>query len=236
MAITQAALTEAANTTDATSFTTASITPTANRLVLVAVHAGTSTGDSPANTPTISGNGLTYVQIATIGVNDTGGGNLKQTLTLFRAMGASPSTGVITIDFAGETQVGCIWGVDEFAGIDTGGVDGADAVVQSATNSDDTASVNSLTVTLAAFGDAGNATYGTFGIARNQAFTEGTGFTEISDLGHGTPNRRLQTEWRDDNDTSVDVSWTDAADCFGIAAEIKAAAGAVTRRIFVTTG
>lgn len=85
----------------------------------------------------------------------------------------------------------------------------------------------SLTVTLGAFGDAGNATLGAFGLADNIAITPGTGFTEIAEqlVSDGGNDLGLQVQWRNDNDTTVDASWS-SIDAGGVAIEIKAAATA----------
>src|SRR3990167_9125246 len=86
-AISIAALTGSTSAVDGTSFTTASITPTANALVIAVVHGRRASGDMPS--PTLSGNGLTWVEIG----NDDIGGN-RQT-AMFRAMVASPSAGAV---------------------------------------------------------------------------------------------------------------------------------------------
>src|SRR5882672_10399835 len=106
MAITGSNLTSGAGTA-ATSFATASITPTSKALVLVAVsqHAAS----APAS-PTVSGNSLTYVQVDAVNYDVTG----NWRTTLFRALGTSPSAGTITIDFAGVSQTAVVWSVDQF--------------------------------------------------------------------------------------------------------------------------
>ena len=221
MAITQALLTADQDNSNSTSYATASITPTGNQLGLLAVLNTTGSG---AGTPTVSGNGLTYVEIANVTFNDIAGGASR--LTIFRTMDASPSTGVATIDFGAATQSGCCWSFREFDGVDTGGTNGSAAVVQSVTNRVD--GNTSLTVTLAAFGSASNATYGAFGndIA-SDTFTQGTGFTTLDTEGHNFPPETLFTEWRNDNDTTVDAS-ASSGDMGGIGIEIKAAATTIT--------
>lgn len=209
----------------ATSYATASVTPTANRLVLVAVHSANQ-NETPG-TPTLSGNGLTYVQVATVLFDTIAAPDGR--LTLFRAMGAAPSAGAITISFTAN-QDGANWSVVECSGTDTGGTNGSAAVVQSATNR--TNSASSLTVTLAAFGSTDNATYGAFAIGATQALVQGTGFTEIHEVqSSDTPARSTMTEWRNDNDTSVDGSWASLNTAAGIAIEIKAAAAATIIKV-----
>src|SRR5712692_2445332 len=136
--------------TSGTSATTASISPGANQLILAWVGL---TGDPPsAGNPTLTGNGLTWVQVGTISFSSRPNG-----LYLFRAMGAAPTAGSVTINI-GTSQDFIGWTITQFSGVDTSGTNGSGAVVQSATNNG--ASVSALTVTLAAFGSPSNATAG----------------------------------------------------------------------------
>src|SRR3990167_10939569 len=123
MAITQTTLTGAASTADATSYTTASISPGANRLILAFVYGFHSIGTDV--TPTLSGNGLTWVNI-----NHRGLGCSNENMTLFRAMGSSPSAGAVTIDYGANTMDAGVWSIMEFDGVDTSGTNGSGAIVQ----------------------------------------------------------------------------------------------------------
>lgn len=231
MPVTQTALTSGFSGTNASSYTTDSITPSADKLIRLAV--ASRRGSNPPATPTVSGNGLTWVQIATVAYNVIG--TEVSRLTTFRAMGASPSSGQITIDFGGETQTSCCWSVSEFGNVDTGGTNGSAAVVQSATNRGDD-NTGTVTVTLGAFSSADNATDGAFAQATNDTFGPGTGFTEIHDVSAGAGEANaLQTEWRSDNDTSVDSVLNDIAYKWaGIAMEIKfASAEAFISRVVI---
>src|SRR3990167_10083775 len=212
MAVTATHLTTAVSDTDATSYTTASISPAANNLVLVAVYSHDAS--APTATPTLTGAGLTWVQVGTL----TTTGDSQARLTLFRTLSASPGSGALTIDFGGETQNRCMWSISSFGNVDTSGANGAGAVVQSATNT--ASSVTTLTVTLSAFGNTNNATYGCLGQnAGTQAITAGTGFTELGEANSGE-FEAIETEWRVDNDTSV--NWTTSENNLaGIAVEIR---------------
>ena len=108
-AITEAALTSACSGTDATEYTTASITPTANRLIIVNVEGS---DGSLGEVPTLSGNSLTYAQIATVNFRCEGGDN-RCSQTKFRAMGASPTSEAITITFAGTTGAVSVLAIGE---------------------------------------------------------------------------------------------------------------------------
>jgi hypothetical protein len=205
---TQTLLTANNHDSDLSSYATASVSPGANELITVMVLSRAVSGTT--NAPTLSGNGLTYVQEET-GVD----GNR---VSCFRAMGASPSAGAITIDFAGQTQMYCYWKVVAWGSVDTGGTNGSAAVVQSVF-AKDTATNAGLTITLAAFGSASNATYGA--VRAGEAITPGSGFTEISE---STGDAIFEDQWKNSSDTSVDWSWTsNGAFALGIAIEIKTA-------------
>lgn len=150
MPVTQGSLTSGSDSSNVSSYTTASVTPTNGRLMLVAVL---NTKGSTPDTPTLSGNGMTWTQQATITFNTIA--SPLSGATLFRGVGTG-TAGAITIDFGGVNQTGCAWSVNEFGDVDTATNNG---VVQSATNTAD--SVTALTVTLAAFGSTNNATYRT---------------------------------------------------------------------------
>lgn len=215
--VTENALTTAGDTTDGTTYTTASITPAANALVLVNTTIIDSVG---AGTVALSGNGLTYVEI----------GNRTQAATrrhqLFRAMGSAPTAGAVTLSITGNsgTNEFALWSIVEFGNVDTTGTNGSGAIVQTPVGNSG-AALTSLTVTLAAFSDVNNATYGSFRINTTDTFVVGTGFTKlasanINDSVEG--NQTMMTEWRVDNDTTVDASWTASVGANGWAAEIRA--------------
>ena len=153
-------------------------------------------------------------------------------------MGASPSTGAITIT-TGETDTDVTWTVDQFTGVDTGGTNGSAAVVQSANNRINTGGTpaSSLTVTLAAFGSTNNATYGAFDEAGTGAgFTVGSGFTQLSYPKTDDSNLSGYSEWKSTNDTTVDINMAGSFDGIGgVAIEIKAGGTAYTQTLSETT-
>lgn len=238
MAVTISHLTSGVDSDSGTSSTTASISPTANRLILVAISQRTGITENP-NEPTLSGNGLTWVKIRSI-ITDSSGSSRRR-LSLFRSLGASPSSGAITIDCGGQSNSGVIWIVDEFAGVDTSGTNGSGAVVQSGEVIDESITTGDISVTLAAFGNVNNATYGCFNSADGaHTFTEGTGFSLI-DTVNATDDVNsggcLVAEWKNSNDTSVDGTFSGAIQGGGIAIEIKeaVAAGGTVATGFMTT-
>lgn len=221
MAITITSLTGSGDATDANSYSTASITPGSNRLVLVFVV--NRKGADNAETPTLSGNSLTYVQVATVTFNTLAA--QRGRITLFRAMGASPTTGSITIDFGGVTQTSCVWSVFECDGVDTSGTHGSGAVLQSATNAADTAAA--LTVTLGLALGTGSASVGGFGAASTTVIDHEAGWTEIHDTSVTPAAIGVETQYNLTFDqTSTGTMNSGTANMGGIAVEIAAAAAA----------
>ena len=168
------------STSNLTSYTSSSFTPTSNALVLVGI--GNSQGSATAATPTVAGNGLTYVQVNTV-TFDSG---LKRE-TIFRAMGASPTAGAITVDFGGTSQTGCHIVVVQFTGTNTSGTNGSGAVVQSATAS---GAGTSISVTLSALTGSNDAVWMIAGNRGASGFggTPEAGWTENTDATGGSPN------------------------------------------------
>ena len=198
--------------TPGSSTTTNSISPVANNLILVSVenHVGSGT----PNVPTITGASMTWVAIANINIG------LHRT-TIFRGMSATPGSGALTIDCAGQSQNAILWSTDQFKNIDTGGANGANAIVQSATNTVNGSSTG-ITVTLSAFGSTNNATYGFFGTDQTPSISAGGSFTALNhQSGSGGES---MSEWANNNQISVNWTWGSASIAGGaIAVEIKAA-------------
>ncbi len=221
MAITCTSLTHGSNVTGVSSATTASISPTTNQLVIITINSRNATVDP--NQATVTGCGLTWVQIVSNNYDNTGS---QKRETMLRALG-TPSSGTLTIDFASQVQSDIHWTVDTFTGMDTSGTNGSGAIVQNAVNQDRTGAGTSLTATLSAFGSTNNATYGV-GVIGNtgETITQGTGFTKI-DTETGGTNLTTFSQFRNDNSTSVGYSVSVAGELGVIGVEIKAAASAV---------
>jgi len=204
----------------ATSFTTSgSYAPAGNALVLACVHGDAVNSGDDEVPSSLSGNGLTWVNIANVACQAN-----WDNISIWRAMGASPSSGALTVNYT-NGQEGCQVHVLEFTGVDTSGTNGSGAVVQSAKTGP--SSGTSATVTLAAFGSANNATFGAFGRLNSavNAATPGTGFTESFDNGndYGSWAAMMMAEYLLGNDTTVDYSWSGTYNVGGVAIEVKAA-------------
>jgi hypothetical protein len=218
MAVTQSSLTVGTGAS-ATSFTTASVVTVANQLTLVAVGAGFGTA-----IPTVSGAGGNWVLVNS---DSSGGGGMKT--ALFRDLSATPGTGALTIDFGTFSQNFCIWSVDSFGGVDTSGVSGAGAVVQTASNFFNSGTNSGITVTLGAFSSVDNATYGVVQYSEIDTVNVGAGFTQI--FGTTSSSRTYNNEWKTSNDTTVDWTWVSAVGktASALAIEIKAGVAPAAR-------
>ena len=209
-------LTTAKSEVDGTTFSTASISPTANALILVMVSAVRGDSINYAD-PTLAGCGLTWVAIGTVQV-DVGPSSMRGG-TLFRGLG-TPSPGALTFTF-GVSHESCAWSVAEATGVDTSGTNGSGAVVQVVT----AVGVGATpAVTLAAFGSADNATYAGVATGGGTISSAGTGFTLLGTTASVTPSVvGVGSQYQLANDTSVNM--TIGSDDWGIiGVEVKAAA------------
>lgn len=220
MAITRALLTADWSDVNATSRSTASISPAANRLITAAVTVYNNAGAAP--NISLSGNGLTWVEIDTY-TNPSG----NQRTSIFRAMGASPSAGAVTISTGATTTAAWAWCIQEWDGVDTSGTNGSGAIVQS--NRNRSASSASLTVTLSALADAANnAVTGSFSLYTNASSTPGTGYTEASDLVNASDGMSQSDIYAIPGTTTPNVTFAASSEILGVAIEIKAAGGGPT--------
>ena len=221
MAVSISNLTASYSTGTISSANTASISPSSNALILLSVMSRRGDSTEPS-VPTVTGNGLTWVNVTSI-YYDTASASRKK-LSLFRAMGSSPTSGAVTIDFSGENQTDIFWAIDEATGVSISGTNGSGAIAQSASVKDEGGAVNPLVVTLGTFSSTNNATYGTFtnDEGTGVASTPGSGFTQLSEQ-HPLLQGML-TEWKAGNDTSVDANMDVATlpNQGGIAVEIVA--------------
>lgn len=197
---------------DRTSYSFPSVSPVGGKLYLLVISSNTSTQ------PTVTGGGMSGWNLVIDQSNILGNNNLR----IFRALQSSPGSGGITINFGGVTQTFCAAQLVEFSNVDTSGTNGSGAIVQTAGGTLLSAGT-SITVGLGTFGKASNATFGAFKIGVNEVITNGTGFTQVSEIGTTNPDARLDSQFRNNNDTSVDWSWTTSnANVAAAAVEIAA--------------
>lgn len=152
MAVSCASLTSGSSSTDGGPFSTASVTPSAGKLYLVAV---TVVATSPAPRATaVTGLGLTWELVV------DAPGNGSRTVSIFAAIGTPTSGSLAFTIAAGSTPTACVWVVAEASGANlSGGVAGAIAQIAAERNTATTQSSalfpNPITAGSATFGAVG---------------------------------------------------------------------------------
>jgi hypothetical protein len=208
------------SSTDAASYASASWAPPASGLIILFVASMQASG--ALATPTVSGNSLTWTQIATVTCDPSGGVDRKR-LTLFGANASGSTTGATTIAFGGTTQIGLRASFSTATGVYlTAGVSAA--FVQAKTNFSNS-SPTSLSIALSAASHADNRPVSGFLHKINEAATPRSGWTELDDLANSSQDCDLETQYKTTYETTASASWSTTADCCGIAAEIKSDSG-----------
>lgn len=217
MTVTVTHLTTASDTSNVASISTASISPTAGRLVEVTVLVSAA---SPAPSVAVSGCGLTWDLV--VSNNDSG----QRRAFIFRAVG-SPTAGALTFTATGNTPTGWAWSVVEFAGLDTSGTNGSGAVVQTAHGRP--ASATSISVAFPVTLTAGTVTSAAVGVAVQESPTAGAGWAALGATNYASPATGFLSEWANPGQQNIAASWTTASTSVYVGAEYKpAAAGGVT--------
>lgn len=196
--------------TSATTAVTTSFTPTANRLVIAGVFSADSDGAAPE--PTGAGNSLTWVSIGT----QTYFGGIAR-VTLFRALGASPTAGAFTATYGDSQDLGRTIIISEVYSVDTGGTNGSAAVVQSDVN---TGSGTAMSTALASFGSANNGVIAFWGGASltTTLAPEGGSWAEVAE------SNGCMMSFLASNDTTPTATQSTNDEWAAIAIEVKEAA------------
>lgn len=237
MAISVAHLATAGSGTDGTSFSSASITPTAGRLI-IASYAASRTDNIEPTTPTTTGNGLTWVDIDSFYYNTDQGARDEKMFLVAANTGGSPSAGAVTFSHGATTHHAANWTIFECDGTDVGnGV--AQCFVQVVKSTTNTAAT-SVTVTLASATHSDNRPFHVNVHHQEELVTPRANWTEIGDAGNNNPDVHTESQWRSDTfETTTSASWTGNVRRGAWAFEIKASgAGAplVSRRMLLGVG
>jgi hypothetical protein len=217
--ITHSLLTAANDPANKNIYTTASIAPAPNTLVTIALLSHRVTG---VISPTVSGGGMASWTLVT-SVDFDPLSLPGRRLSIYRALSPSPGSGPITFNFSNALR-NLEWIVSQWDGVETSGVNGAGAIVQSGSNRAD--AVSGLSVALAPFGNPNNVAYGAFGVnSEVLTITPGTGFLEIAEQpANEFKGGDLQAERAVDRST-IDATWTTTLRGGALGIEIKAATG-----------
>ena len=202
------------NGTDLLSYATASWTPPTDGLIICFVA---NANADPVGTVTLSGNSLTWDEIATVTFLV---GSSGRRITMFAAVATGSVTGVTTMTCSVTSLCGYMLFAHALGVPLTGGAAGAFRNTNTASG----ASGFSGTVILPAAGHANNRPISCFLHAANEATTERTNWTEYDDVNAAGPTLGFETQVRTDAfETSASATWTTQTDWGGIAAELKAA-------------
>lgn len=190
------------SSTDATTYTTASVTLKAGRLYLMSVeNSKGTTADAVSGITASGGGGPTWVSRSTTTFN----ASTVNRVSIWSAVPTTDITDTFVIAFGGNTQTGACWSLDQPLHVDTTTNDG---IVQNAVG---TGNSTTPLATLAAFASANNATFGAFGQgAAANGSPESASYLELADVTAATPAQSLQTVYRPDNDTTVTETITSA--------------------------
>lgn len=211
MALAFSNLAEGGSGTNAASYATASISPEAGSVLLVAVE--TDTVSATPGIPVLSGLSATWTQILDCYFDQTGTTYRLTTFMGVRAVG----TGTITIDYAGVAQGGCAWVVDQVIMADP-----SNLVVQSAKVEPGSASTN-ITATLPGAISSGNGAWMCASWEAAEVASSEAGWTDLGDGNHSGPAGAVATMARADNaDNSGTITWTTSAPRGAVILEIRA--------------
>jgi hypothetical protein len=219
MAISFTQLTEGYSTNNPA--TTASISPTANRQVFVAV--GTSLNGAEtveSDTLSVSGCNLTWTQV---GANKTWG--FRRGIYVWRGVGASPSSGVLTITYTPTNGYyeQMKWSVDEAASVDATTPTGAPFYNESIDEN-----ATSLSVTISETPGTDDIVYAVFGIENNTTPSLNSELDNtLTNFGDSTGTRRFVVAYDSAPDSTPvpGLTWSTPSYTGGIAFIINAAAG-----------
>lgn len=191
MALTNAVLVTGTSAS-AVSHNTTAADFTASKLQSLAIRSSKTTAGT-ASTPTVTGGGRTWVQVADV-LNTTA---TQRRLTTFRALvGTTDTSQVLTIDCGGVAHSVTYW-ISESDGIETSGSNGSGAVGTSATNEAGTGTTASTSQSFV------SSTSGCIAAtASSVSSTPEAGWTEFADV-----NSQLAGMFRADNDTTPTVTF-----------------------------
>jgi hypothetical protein len=209
------------SSTDATSYANTSWTPSGDMAV---AYVYSKVGSGTANIPTISGNSLTWnaVTSASIAVG-------FHRLTLIAAQVTSPSAGVTTISFDGQTQVACCVSFFSVTECDlTSGTSSAFVQVDTNSGTGTTAQTD-----FAAAASSNNRPIAGYFHWTPEATAPRANWTELDDLSGTATDRGVQTQYRSDAfETTGTATWaTSATVWLAVGAEIKESVSAAAREL-----
>jgi hypothetical protein len=220
VAITATVLTQGSSTTDELEYTTASISPGNDKLILVVVANGDTSGAN--NAPDVFDGDFNDVD--PVISQQQGVGN--QRISIFRAMSSSFPSGSFTIEFQSVNE-NVAWLVVEFGGVDTSGSNGSGAIVQSK-GGPDSGTTQALTLDNAV--GAGNATFGAVvGNTQTPVYAAGAGFELVgTGWSMSSPSNKGTAVWDVDGGNPITLTNDSTPTTALVGVEIKSGAAVHT--------
>lgn len=220
MSITVNELTNLADTTNGTTYTTSSISPNANAGLVAAVY----TPGSTTGSPTLTGPGGATWTLEGTQLNGVGGRLLIYSLFT----GSSPGSGGVTFDCTVDDANGA-----DIAIVQCTGVDLTDFFVKMGTQQLSVAGTPTP-----AFGSATASDATVIGFVGNNSnpagMTPPSGYTELSDIGFNTPSSGLETCFHTSPGAVTTVTWGSTTATAGAAAVCEVKLGpAITSKVIV---
>lgn len=200
--------------TDATSYASASWTPPTSGAILVWIFSAEANGLNEV--ASVSGNGLTWVKIGQCGWAPS---TLTRRTTLFAAWASGATTGVTTVDFGANTQLGCIAIFTQVTGT-FGPSNIRDIFPQGASyrGNDVSGSFNFPNQEASSASRA----IACFAHLANETTTERTNWTELEDQSGAGPLRGVEVQVRTDAwEATASATWTTSSLWAGFGVEIS---------------
>jgi hypothetical protein len=237
MAIAATLLTSSYDNVDRTSYTTASISPASNSLLLLFVTDSISVGTAPEAVPT--GLSLTWERLGQRVYGPSPG--VRRAGAWIAQCGGSPGSGTITLTEndrgSGTTSIGTSWAVIEITGHHT--TQPVRQVQYPGTGTFATLSgyqLTGLTLPMLPAADSNSRGFSAFHHQANEATTFRANWSELSDHNATTPDGGHETQWRSDAfETTASATWTTSSRCFGFAIEIAEASAPSIARATIAT-
>jgi hypothetical protein len=183
---------------DGSPYTTAgTFTIANNALGLCGVfHTAATNGNLRTVSSVTGGSVTTWTEVGSVGFNSVA--SPVRRITVFRGMGAGASAATLSVNFAtGADQTSAGVACFEVTGVDTGGVNGAEAVAQFKTEASDSATETSPTFDNALTATAGIIQWSMINADRNWTADAGLQFTLGTDAftGWTSPATDARTQW-----------------------------------------
>lgn len=197
-------LTSNASGANASSYQTASITPTPGSTLIAAIE--TDIGAGAPTTPSLSGLSLGWFMVEDCYFDQTGT-TYRLTVFISSPVSQSGSSGIVTIDYGGVTQGGCSWIIDEALSAEWDG----GFVQQSAKSAEPGSGATSIFISVADELTEGSGAWACASWVAEESGSVDSDWTILGQASHANPAAALISAYKDGLDGSVTFTWTTSA-------------------------